>query len=103
MTAATVAGSAEPISIVLPHVEKDGCKITSEIILNFDQLDQERFLEGLREINESIEEDDQDNQSKVSSNENETCIELTAEKDSDMSDDDDDDDDLNKIPVRKWW
>lgn len=81
----------EPISIVLPQSEKDGCKITSEIILNFDQLDQARFLDSLRELNETMA-DEEDSQSKVSSNENETCIELTNEKDSDMSDDELDDD-----------
>ena len=79
---ASMALPSEPISIILPETEKDGVKITSEIILNFDQIDENRILDQISHLSAELDS------GKESQNEQETCIELSQSMDSSEDEDD---------------
>ena len=87
----------QPISFILPETVENGMKITNEIILNFDQMDETKLYEQY-EILSKIDLSQQLN--VITMDSNETRIQLNdCSKMSDDEDDDDDEDDSEEQSV----
>lgn len=79
----------EPIKFTLPETENDGMKITSEIILNFEHMDEAQLLEQIEKIG------DNENLCVVTSGSDDTKIDLSNS--GSMSDDDGDSDEDSSL------
>lgn len=87
----------QPISFILPETVENGMKITNEIILNFDQMDETKLYEQY-EILSKIDLSQQLN--VITMDSNETRIQLNdCSKMSDDEDEDDDEDDSEEQSV----
>ena len=87
----------QPISFILPETVENGMKITNEIILNFDQMDETKLYEQY-EILSKIDLSQQLN--VITMDSNETRIQLNdCSKMSDDEDEDDDKDDSEEQSV----
>ena len=87
----TIATNVQPISFILPETIENGMKITNEIILNFDQMDEAKLYEQY-ELLSKIDLSQQLN--VITMDSNETRIQLNDnDKMSDDEDDNEDEDD----------
>ena len=89
--------STEPISLVFTDPNNEQMKIRSEIIFNFDRIENESSLKQIEKEIEGIKES-----FKVIIDKNDTTLELNEKTDNDDDDDsDDDDNDYYSSEVKK--